>query len=100
IRDFHVTGVQTCALPISSLVTLHNFAKDPKQVRLRLREGGSERLVNVFVKGDFQPDAQGEFQIPLSGYGYLWLREGGADRVLEQIGRASCRERVWVSWGG
>src|SRR5690606_5925808 len=30
IRDFHVTGVQTCALPISGVLTsVHAFATDP-----------------------------------------------------------------------
>src|SRR6266511_4942504 len=54
IRDFHVTGVQTCALPIS------------------------ERT----------PDADRD--LPLRG-------RRGVEVGLQEIGRASCRERVEIS---
>src|SRR5438309_10778608 len=59
IRDGTVTGVQTCALPISRHSQL---ASGPAQERRgQLRERGARR------------------------------------RDQQQIGRASCRERVWIS---
>src|SRR5690606_40639124 len=32
IRDFHVTGVQTCALPIFSVAYWHTFASDGRDI--------------------------------------------------------------------
>src|SRR3989454_10962326 len=32
IRDYKVTGVQTCALPISHIVDMHQLTKDPDQL--------------------------------------------------------------------
>src|SRR5436309_7435980 len=66
IRDFHVTGVQTCALPISPSVT--------------------RRLITDFAR---QPHAGP----PPASLSALTPRE------TEEIGRASCRERVYISVG-
>src|SRR5690606_40407929 len=52
IRDFHVTGVQTCALPISiPLITV-----DPDPISGTVRDLGGEPLigVNIQIKGDSQ----------------------------------------------
>src|SRR5436305_7314982 len=77
IRDADVTGVQTCALPISccsgqevipfgSLVAVHNSS--------------TVQIVGRELDRDF-------------------VSRQDANKVLE-IGRASCRERVWISGGG
>src|SRR5207253_6176323 len=82
IRDGHVTGVQTCALPISS-----PFSCSPEP---GWRESES--------KGDWATQAEGQEQLlhrqrPQEvADERAELRAGG-----NQIGRASCRERVW-SW--
>src|SRR5262249_59582773 len=60
IRDWSVTGVQTCALPI-----LVDGAHDA-----RGDEAGVERLRALV---------------------------GDAPQRLREIGRASCRERVWIA---
>src|SRR5688500_19164853 len=60
IRDYKVTGVQTCALPI-----LEKFAAAHPKVSISVRTGHAEAILEMALK--------------------------------EEIGRASCRERV-KSW--
>src|SRR5690606_40519962 len=85
IRDFHVTGVQTCALPISA----------PQWPLLVPRQGvpasgGDDDLHVGLLKVEREEHlADG----PLGEHG-LRFREG------EEIGRASCRERAWRSGVG
>src|SRR5690606_40387368 len=76
IRDFHVTGVQTCALPI--LIDADPAARRsrrivlrPEQPRIAVDEADGLALVPHVVAGGDDIDA------------------GGVE-----IGRASCRERV------
>src|SRR5690606_40935244 len=95
IRDFHVTGVQTCALPISQLaaertdaaITLINRAiadirnyiggLTPRQVR---RDALAQGLTLAF--GDLRAGRPATLEL----------------QIDDEIGRASCRERVDVSW--
>src|SRR5688500_20221351 len=67
IRDYKVTGVQTCALPI--------FRAAPARVRRRAAQRGhARRHVRAARR----------------------VRGAPARAVDEQIGRASCRERVYI----
>src|SRR5690606_40133158 len=98
IRDFHVTGVQTCALPISPAV----------EVRSR-RVGGSTYQVPVEVRPDRSSAlcmrwvinaARSRNDKSMASRLARELidasnNEGGAI----QIGRASCREGGWVKVG-
>src|SRR5690606_40849266 len=72
IRDFHVTGVQTCALPISSRIPSlqHHFFS------LMSREIQEDRALHMLLS-----------------------KKSADDRIASQIGRASCRERVSSSVG-
>src|SRR5690606_39609650 len=91
IRDFHVTGVQTCALPILVSVTRFSFwahTRPPSQVQPRL---GSLRSMSVVQLG----------MLPLLVYcsvvnGELNRIVGDSRniqlRLALEIGRASCRE--------
>src|SRR5690606_39785806 len=87
IRDFHVTGVQTCALPISrpdvELRVSHN-GKASRRYRAFDGSGGAlftgERLVETLGE-EFAKQA-------------LRVEHEGAGLRLHEIGRASCRERV------
>src|SRR5256885_9877527 len=79
IRDYKVTGVQTCALPISP--------EEIRQKPLRVRLNDEERsLVDkaAEIKGCSSTSA--------------WVRQGilrlARQVVRKEIGRASCRERV------
>src|SRR2546430_4892568 len=76
IRDLTVTGVQTCALPISMLPV----GGRPLMARIieRLKQAGIRR-VNVMTH--YKPEKIIEY-----------FRDGDAFGV--EIGRASCRERV------
>src|SRR5690606_41138302 len=71
IRDFHVTGVQTCALPISGATTASSFTRwlQPLRISLRGRQGfcgKAERMTKQLlhlVMGGRVKDPQGvEFQ--------------------------------------
>src|SRR5439155_13529555 len=68
IRDGHVTGVQTCALPISK-------AADSQTVRQEIRLW-TAAVLRQRPEEPLQP-------VPLG--------------QVHEIGRASCRERVWNS---
>src|SRR5690625_6844530 len=73
IRAGHVTGVQTCALPISRQgvsVVLYPF----------------QRIVQA--PGD------------VARYVRTWADATQAVRMEKEIGRASCRERVYISVAG
>src|SRR5207302_6640221 len=92
IRDFHVTGVQTCALPIftgSSVLTAGWAIVGTGAMSATLGwvaiVSGIVEILQVFSSS-----------MALMGLGFLlvivWL--------VWEIGRASCRERVWVVVGG
>src|SRR5439155_2893706 len=75
IRDGHVTGVQTCALPISCC-SCGNRASFPQ-----------EQQAGIDLPDVERPD-------PATDHSRRHTHPG---RMSEQIGRASCRERVELS---
>src|SRR5690606_40667241 len=76
IRDFHVTGVQTCALPISP-------SSGNVLLRFLRRKGFSEKLLEeAGLVSSSESDPPRFF-----------------DRFRGQIGRASCRERGQTAGG-
>src|SRR5690606_41009765 len=95
IRDFHVTGVQTCALPISGdLDVLGGHALVAVAVAVAI-PGVAVAVAGVAVAVAI-PVA-----IPVAGFGADLV---GVVRVrpavtAAEIGRASCRERG-TTWGG
>src|SRR5690606_39527086 len=93
IRDFHVTGVQTCALPIST-------PAPPAGVR---RTWGTPHVALGIA------DVRGIASVPVLGWnGTPSAFEAGAGRAPwiqgihadVQIGRASCRARGDDAGGG
>src|SRR5690606_41030148 len=92
IRDFHVTGVQTCALPIS--YTMPGFATSDhtKSNAIALAEamGATIETIDIrpmateILKGIGHPFAEGE---PVYDVTFENVQAG-------EIGRASWRERV------
>src|SRR5690606_41066680 len=97
IRDFHVTGVQTCALPIWTSYWFKapssHFASGYEVLADIVRnsvidpgELDKERLVILEEIRSVQ-DAPDE------------LVHDVIDEVVWEIGRASCRERGWIEGG-
>src|SRR5690606_40972087 len=98
IRDFHVTGVQTCALPICgahhwhSDVHVHRVDRNPRPGQSVLRWSRHQETVDL-----------GETTMKVINY-MKWRHLAAVISVLlVEIGRASCRERVWraalaVAW--
>src|SRR5690606_40618579 len=94
IRDFHVTGVQTCALPI--------WVRAAKLLESRNDlDGAIERYKRAL-------DEQPMNAAAMAGLRDAYATRGDAraaiqliERELEhKIGRASCRERAWSAVGG
>src|SRR5437660_1182828 len=91
IRDGHVTGVQTCALPIS------DGAQDPHRILphadVRLADGVDEPRREVRLSTHVIDHPRGVDLVEERVDG-----EVAPARVLllGEIGRASCRERVYV----
>src|SRR5690606_41199639 len=94
-RDFHVTGVQTCALPI-----LDTEGKPATAVR-KVQEAAQQDGARFFAGGILSSEslAMGK---EIERLGGVFITTAGADeitgkdcnRATFQIGRASCRERV------
>src|SRR5690625_7596126 len=79
IRYGHVTGVQTCALPIYAVLVL-----DP--INLDVIKNGLANGVKNYVGGNCT------VSLMLMGLGGLF--KAGLVEWVSEIGRASCRERV------
>src|SRR5690606_39598791 len=88
IRDFHVTGVQTCALPIwsSTAASSHD----------RVRRGAS-RLPRSRADLPGAGDRSVDLLQPCGPGG---RSRGTSGSLVAEIGRASCRERVAVAVAG
>src|SRR5690349_23430804 len=82
IRDLYVTGVQTCALPIS--VASGCSLADPLAKRRQAIDDGKQRIAEIDARlGQIADDRK--------------TLEGQADSAEKtEIGRASCRERVEI----
>src|SRR5690606_40209017 len=98
IRDFHVTGVQTCALPICTffLQDLTAERSPPDIYHLPFPEGGSCFCPHVLILV-----LQGiEQRIARRFIRNLPESIDCSKAHLFQIGRASCRERGWIPAAG
>src|SRR5690606_40002110 len=92
IRDFHVTGVQTCALPISSVVK--TMAGRP--VTIRTLDIGSDKTLDGEITVATNP-ALGQRAIRYClARPELFATQLRALLRAAEIGRASCRERDGV----
>src|SRR5256885_12652202 len=78
IRDYKVTGVQTCALPISKQ---HGFVAGGADA-----SGKAERWSNASESASLVVLEREDLEVTL-------IEARGGDAAGLQIGRASCRER-------
>src|SRR5690606_40928322 len=92
IRDFHVTGVQTCALPIWAAPCLRRTCK------LGLPTNGRRATCDCCDLPRRRRDIVRS--AACSGNGTAGGRSGPAVPRRTEIGRASCRERGWARGGG
>src|SRR5699024_11997374 len=83
IRGRNVTGVQTCALPISIST---RWASSAVQVTVQLRASATGRRGTITLSWDTK--------------GVLPLRSRAAPSTVTEIGRASCRDGGWMTLGG
>src|SRR5690606_39952053 len=94
IRDFHVTGVQTCALPIcATVIGNRTFGKGSVQSVLPLGEDTGIKLTTALY---YTPKGR---SIQVTGVEPDIIvddtPQGNLFRLpREEIGRASCRERM------
>src|SRR5690606_40876759 len=84
IRDFHVTGVQTCALPIFS--GGNRYWQYQPQIQVPIFNGGLAGGLDLAEARKVRAVAEYEKAIQTA------FREV-ADALAGEIGRASCRER-------
>src|SRR5690606_39720810 len=83
IRDFHVTGVQTCALPISWC----DHEQPPGPIESRTRPG-------------YRPPPCAPGGVSSPGHSVCCPHPRCPNvRRARQIGRASCRERAYMEGG-
>src|SRR5690606_39992873 len=88
IRDFHVTGVQTCALPISThRMTFPLSASDARTLR-----AGDQVIIDgeIIITAGLPTHAR--FLDCLDGKEAFPMDLQGASLFHLEIGRASCRE--------
>src|SRR5690606_39690035 len=89
IRDFHVTGVQTCALPIWLLeegpraVPLHRIASEAVALEDPAHGDGGNAQGAQPLEDLCAPEVRKE-----------QVHHGQVEPLFGEIGRASCRERV------
>src|SRR5690606_39998906 len=90
IRDFHVTGVQTCALPISDVIH-----PEQGQVELYLDyqpDNPEGNVMELEVHAPYKTLQPGEVMHAHKVWTVLPY-EGDFTNEAHKIGRASCRER-------
>src|SRR5690606_39894299 len=88
IRDFHVTGVQTCALPILVVEAIRPHTELPLDVHLMIEE--PDRYIPAFAKSGADWITIHQEVCPHLHRSVSLIKEQG------KIGRASCRARVEV----
>jgi maltose alpha-D-glucosyltransferase / alpha-amylase len=68
----------------TSLVTIHNFAAEPRGMLLTVDDPRGNSLVDVFSADHSQADEGGRHHIDLQGYDHRWYRVGAADNALRR----------------
>src|SRR5690606_40565922 len=93
IRDFHVTGVQTCALPILRGRT------HAEHLTLAAQKEGAELIVCVGGDSALHEVTNALYQLGSKAPALSIHPEFQRGSLTKKIGRASCRDRVEVQEG-
>src|SRR5690606_40680997 len=95
--DFHVTGVQTCALPIS-IIAVTSFVKLNNSQRAALTADDVNAFNQWASRHNKQYATPSERQFRLGVFAKRFaqiLAHNSQKRSWTKIGRASCRESTW-----
>src|SRR5205807_4488245 len=96
IRDYKVTGVQTCALPIWGFHTAYSISGHSVEKAIKL----VHRFLDEWAESE-QKTGQGRARVGDRDLRHRTdhLSPGGSEQTgfARKIGRASCRERGWGS---
>jgi maltose alpha-D-glucosyltransferase / alpha-amylase len=68
----------------NTVLTAHNFAERPQELRLRVADLGADRLANLLQEEQLHADEDGIIHIRLDGLGYRWFRLGGLDYAVRR----------------
>ena len=68
----------------NSVVILHNFAEQPRAVRIRVGVDQGDRLVGLLGEDESRATKSGAHRIALDAYGYKWFRVGGFNYALRR----------------
>src|SRR5207302_4914781 len=99
IRDFHVTGVQTCALPI--YIAAAEAIGQPLVIEPQLvQDRGVDVVDGQGILDDGVAKLVGASKREASPEAAARQEQAVAVDVVVEIGRASCRERGEVGVGG
>src|SRR5690606_40117049 len=90
IRDFHVTGVQTCALPISTPKQRPPKLSPPRKLSLEERQ----KVLEIVHEPRFIDLAPAAVYHQLLDQALYLCSVSTMYRILREIGRASCSEIV------
>src|SRR5690606_39651209 len=86
IRDFHVTGVQTCALPILAIAMDRPYRDVYNDLNAFAKEFERQRKRKSSARTGYQMDTLRAY---MEKQGWRWV-----PTMQIEIGRASCRERA------
>jgi maltose alpha-D-glucosyltransferase/alpha-amylase len=68
--------VLACTWRGNTVVTVHNFAAETREVALAIPEAGRAPLTNLLSPNHSAPDARGVHHVAIEPYGYRWYRVG------------------------
>src|SRR5690606_40701664 len=95
IRVFHVTGVQTCALPIFDEVLTERVGSGARRPTLRIWEWDrSAVVIGSFQSYKNEVDPEGAAR---HGFDVVRRISGGGAMLMGEIGRATWRETVSIT---
>jgi maltose alpha-D-glucosyltransferase/alpha-amylase len=63
---------------------LHNFSRQPTEVKLRVKGEGGDMLTNLLAENESRAQDDGAHRVALEEFGYRWFRVGGLGYALKR----------------